>query len=78
MLSENSTTPAMDDLMHPLDGKPKDSTDRLQTLAFGVAPTDDVIALVFGNMFFGDWFLRERNAPIEAVKQPIDGEIQGG
>ena len=68
----------MNDLMHSLDGKPKDSADRLQTFAFCIALTDEVIALVFGNMFFSDKLLRERNAPIEAVKQPIDSEIQSG
>ena len=68
----------MHNLMHALDGKSESGTDKLQTFAVGVAFTNEVVAFVFGNMFFGDRFLREGNAPIEAVKQPIHGEIQSG
>jgi hypothetical protein len=64
--------------MHALDRQSKGCTDRLQTVTLGIALTDEVIALGFGDMFFGDRVLRERDAPIEADKQPVDGEIQGG
>ncbi len=73
-----SIAPAMNNLMHALDGKSEGSADELQTFAFGVTLTDEVVTLVFRNMFFSDGILREGNAPIEAVKQPIHGEIQSG
>jgi len=78
MLSGNLIAPAVDNLIHPLDGQAERCVDRLETFALSVALTDEVVAFFFGNMFFGDELLRERDTPIEAVKQPIDGEIQSG
>jgi len=74
----NSIAPAVNDLIHPLDGQSERSAAGLQTFAFSIALIDEVVAFFFGNMFFGDWFLGKRNTPIEVVKQQIDGEIQSG
>ena len=46
----------MNDLVHALDGEPKGSADGLQTLAFGKAFADEVVAFFFWDMFFGDGF----------------------
>ena len=64
--------------MHTLDRKPKSCADGLQCLAFGIVVTNQVVARPFGNMFFSDGLLREWDAQIETIKQPIGGSIQGG
>ena len=64
--------------MHTLDGKSEGSTDGLQCLAFGIVFTNQVVAHLVRNVFLSDGLLREWDTPIEAIKQPIGGDIQGG
>lgn len=64
--------------MHTLDGKSEGCTNGLQCFAFSIVFTNEVVPLLFGDVFFSDGYLRERDAPMEPVKQPIGCSIQGG
>lgn len=74
----SSGTPAVDDLMNPLDRKFESGSNSLQRFTLSIALTDEVVACFFGNMLLGERHLRYRYARIEAFKQPTYSGIQGG